>query len=67
MTKRRTNQAEETTQFIGYLREHPAGTTLADSIAELIALRRASAARRAARARLIPIVVDVDHRSRVAS
>jgi len=67
MTKPRSGQAEETTRFIGYLREHPAGATLADSIAELVAQRRASAARRAARARVSPIEVNGNHQARVAS
>ena len=67
MKQPRKNQAEETTEFIGYLREHPASTTLADTIAELVALRRAAAERRAARLRMIPLPVNGDPRARVAS
>jgi len=67
MRKHRAKQVEETTQFIGYLHQHPASTTLADSIAELIALRRAAAARRATRALMVPVPVNGDHRARVAS
>ena len=64
----RKDRAEETTEFLGYLRDHPGSTTLAESIAELVASRRAAAARRAqAKLRMIPIELNADLRSRVAS
>ncbi len=67
MKHRRKDHAEETTEFLGYLRAHPGSTTLAESIAELVASRRAAAARRAqAKSRMIPIELS-ERSARIAS
>ena len=64
----RKDHAEETTEFLGYLREHPGSTTLAESIAELVATRRAAAARRKqAKLRMAPIAISGDRNARIAS
>jgi hypothetical protein len=63
MTRRRKDEVEEATEFLGYLRRHPASNTLADSIAEVIAVRRAAAARRARNLRMTSAEV---HRGRAA-
>lgn len=57
MKRRRNAEVDEAAEFLGYLRRHPAGTTLAESIAELIAVRRAAVARRARNLRMIPAAV----------
>jgi hypothetical protein len=57
MKRRRKDEVEEATEFLGYLRRHPASTSLAESIAEVIAVRRAAAARRARTLQMIPVEV----------
>ena len=60
----------ETSAFLDYLEEHEATTALAESLRELVALRRDRAHRRALARRgvLVPIPVSVDPpRRRAAS